>query len=629
MSANPETGLEVRPTGSRLDLINATISSIAEHGLSALTSAKIARAAGHTAASINFHFGSKEALLIATLREVSEEYADVTEAVLAEAGDDALKGLLGIIDASLSPQLSDSRKVAVWYAFLAESSAREEYQRICGDRDDAFCAAVTRRCTALIAAREAEPRPDADAVSLGLTGVIDQLWQGILFDGDAFDREAGKRQCRAYLSSVFPWLLNQIAAPATVAKPVRSPRPQDAADAGLRYTLPAWVYRNEEFHELEKEHLLLPGWQIVCHVSEIAKAGDYVSFDFLGQRGFVVRDDSGAVRAFHNVCSHRAHAVVAGDRGHCNKFLTCMYHGWTYHLDGRNRSVSAPDTFPRFDRSKFGLKPIELEVYQGMVFVRFRTGGASVAALMQPYHAELEHYRMEQMVPLDELWVHDLEIDWKNVVENYVEDYHFPIGHPGLSALMEPQYDREVRPEGTMRLSHRMRKEPLASSWSAVRYAAFLPTIEHLPEDMRRRWTYFGLFPNVYFDIYPEWLDFFHVVPTGPGRVRIRARSFGFPDDRREMRAARFLCARLNARVQAEDEILTRSVQQGLASGAYGQGILSDKEVVLGGFQDWIRERIPVARLAQAPPRGTVAARDAALRSSAVGGHSAAQVKPA
>jgi len=142
------------------------------------------------------------------------------------------------------------------------------------------------------------------------------------------------------------------------------------------------------------------------------------------------------VRAFHNVCSHRAHAVVSGDRGHCSKFLTCMYHGWTYHLDGRNRSISAPDTFPRFDRSKFGLKPIELEVYQGMVFVRFRTGGPGVAALMQPYHAELEHYRMDQMVPLDELWVHDLEIDWKNVIENYVEDYHFPIGHPGLSALM-------------------------------------------------------------------------------------------------------------------------------------------------------------------------------------------------
>ncbi len=63
------------------------------------------------------------------------------------------------------------------------------------------------------------------------------------------------------------------------------------------------------------------------------------------------------------------------------------------------------------------------------------------------------------------------------------------------------------------------------------------------------------------------------------------------------MKAARFLCARLNARVQAEDEILTRSVQRGLASGAYTQGILSDKEIVLAGFQDWIRERLPVTQL--------------------------------
>src|SRR6188472_4364005 len=128
MSANPETGLEVRPTGSRLDLINATISSIAEHGLSALTSAKIAGAAGHTAASINFHFGSKEALLLATLREVSEEFAQAMETVLAEAAGDPWRSLLGVIDTSLSPRLSDSRKIAVWYAFLAESNARDDYQ---------------------------------------------------------------------------------------------------------------------------------------------------------------------------------------------------------------------------------------------------------------------------------------------------------------------------------------------------------------------------------------------------------------------------------------------------------------------------------------------------------------------
>jgi hypothetical protein len=67
------------------------------------------------------------------------------------------------------------------------------------------------------------------------------------------------------------------------------------------------------------------------------------------------------------------------------------------------------------------------------------------------------------------------------------------------------------------------------------------------------------------------------------------------------MKAARFFCARLNSRVQQEDEVLTASVQRGLESGAYTQGILSSKEVVLAGFQDWIRARIPAANCVEPP----------------------------
>ena len=614
MSANPESSVDLRPSGSKLDLINAAVTAISRHGLAELTSAKIASEAGHTAASINFHFGNKESLLLATLREVSEEFADVLASALIEAGEEPLQRLLAVIDASLSRRLSDAHKVAVWYAFLAQSNARKDYQVICGERDASYCETVTTLCRKLIADHSSSVWPDADAVSLGLTGLIDQQWQSILFDGDALDRDAAKRQCRAYLCSVFPWLAERIqaAAPAKGVAQARDEHADVEAGSALKYTLPAWLYHNEEFHELEKEKLFLPSWQIVCHVSEVPKVGDYVSFEFFGRRGLVVRDESGALRAFNNVCAHRAHAVVSGERGNCAKFLTCAYHGWTYHLDGRNRSVSNADSFPKFDRSKFGLKPLELEVFCGFVFIRYQAGGESVAERMAPHVAELAHYRIEEMVPLDDLWVHDVDIDWKNLVENYVEDYHFPMGHPGLSALMEAQYDRETYPGGTMRLSHHMREKPL-KNWSAERYAKFLPVIEHLPEGMRRRWTYIGLYPNVYFDIYPEWLDFFQLVPLGAGRTRIRARSFGFPDDRREMKATRWLCTRLNSRVQAEDEILTESVQRGLSSGAYTRGILSDKEVVLAGFQDWIRARLPVTQLIEPPSRGSVANRNAAL----------------
>jgi phenylpropionate dioxygenase-like ring-hydroxylating dioxygenase large terminal subunit len=610
MAANLEPSTDVRPTGSKLDLIQATVAAISQHGLSELTSAKIAAVAGHTAATVNFHFGSKEALLLATLREVSEEFADVMARVVEEAGEDDLRALLGIVDASLGRGLADSHRIAVWYAFLSESKARGDYQRICGARDAAWGRMVMDFCKHLIAARgNASPWPDAEAVAHGLMGLIDQQWQCILFEGDAFDREAARRQCRAYLCSVFPWLAPRIEALAPAR--ARPAAPAAAIDPAITLTLPAWIYHNDEFHELEREQLFLSSWQIVGHQSEIPEAGDYRTFEFFGRRGFVVRGKDGVIRAFHNVCAHRAHAVVAGDSGRCATHLTCMYHGWTYHLDGRNRSVSAPDTFPKFDRARYGLKPIELENFMGFLFVRFRGGEPSVAERMAPHAAELAHYRLDQMVPLDGTWTRELPIDWKNVIENYVEDYHFPMGHPGLSALMEAEYDRESCPGGTMRLSHHMREQPLRS-WSAERYAKILPVIEHLPEGMRRRWTYFGLYPNVFFDIYPEWMGYFHVLPLGAGRTLIRARSFGFKDDRREMKAARWLCSRLNSRVQAEDEVLTESVQRGLASGAYTQGILSSKEVVLAGFQDWIRGRLPVTRLVEAPAKGTMAERNVA-----------------
>src|ERR1044072_3594870 len=166
MSAPLET-TEQRPAGSRPDPIHATVDAVARHGLSELTSAKIASIAGHSAASINFHFGSKEALLLATLREVSEEFAGAMARVIEEAGGDDLRALLGIVEASLGRALSDSHKIAVWYAFLAETKARGDYQRICGERDSAWSRMVIDLCKRLIAARGNGARPDAEAVGPG------------------------------------------------------------------------------------------------------------------------------------------------------------------------------------------------------------------------------------------------------------------------------------------------------------------------------------------------------------------------------------------------------------------------------------------------------------------------------
>jgi len=375
---------------------------------------------------------------------------------------------------------------------------------------------------------------------------------------------------------------------------------------GVVYTLPSWVYSNDEFFALEAEAIHRRAWQFVCHVSDIPEPGDFETMDLLSDRALVIRGEDGQVRAFHNVCRHRAHAVVNGRSGHCDGLIRCPYHGWAYAFDGRNKGVSQRDTFARVDQVSLGLAPIDVEIYGGFVFIRFAPGESSVAETMAPIATEFAAYRTEDMVVQSELWEEVHDTDWKNIVENYVEDYHFPTGHAGLAALMEADYDRDSFPTGAMRLSHRMRERP-RKNWSAERYAAALPVYEHLPEDMRRRWSYFGMFPGVYLDMFPENMDFFHVVPLGPGKSMLRSRYYGLPDDRRETRVAKYLNLRINNRVQDEDNALTASVQRGLASSAYELGILSGKEVIVKGFQDWIRERIPAARLRKAPESGELA----------------------
>jgi phenylpropionate dioxygenase-like ring-hydroxylating dioxygenase large terminal subunit/AcrR family transcriptional regulator len=591
----------------RGQLIAGAIAAIAEHGLSNVTLAKVAAGAGLTAASVNFHFTSKEALLLATLRQLGEDF-DAATAVAVEAGrEDPGAGLLALIDVMLDPVLADPAKVAVWYAFIAESRARADYLQVCGELDRRYyelvCTLFARLFDETAAAGAAGVVADPNALAGGLVGLLEGQWQEILFKGESFDRAAARNLCLAYLASVCP---------ARFEMPARARAVEPAGAAGPTETLPAWTYESAEFFALERERIFLPSWQIVGHVSDMPTAGDYLTFEQLGERAFVIRGKDGELRAFHNVCRHRAHAVVMGEHGTCKRAITCPYHGWTYELDGRLKGIPAAETFPPFDKAAYGLRALDVEVYLGFIFIRFAGGGPSVAERLAPYSEELAHYRFEDMVATEEMWSEEIAVDWKNAVDNYLEDYHCLTCHPGLAALMERDYDREVAPGGASRLSHRMKETP-RRFWSVRHYRKLVPAFAHLPDELRRRWTYITLFPNVSFDVFADKMDFFQFVPVAPGRCLLRGRTYGLPDERRETRAARYLSHRINRRVQDEDNALTLSVQGGLRSSAYDVGLLSDKEVVVKGFQDWIRARLPVAKLPIAPPAGTVARRNREL----------------
>ena len=111
-----------------------------------------------------------------------------------------------------------------------------------------------------------------------------------------------------------------------------------AAEAGTETVargLPAWVYRDETFHRLEHQRVLLPAWQVVCHVNDIPEPGDYRLLDFLARPIVVLRGNDGQVNAFYNLCRHRAARLLDGDgdgwSGRCERGrIVCPYHAWSY-----------------------------------------------------------------------------------------------------------------------------------------------------------------------------------------------------------------------------------------------------------------------------------------------------------
>lgn len=366
-------------------------------------------------------------------------------------------------------------------------------------------------------------------------------------------------------------------------------------------SLPGWLYRDPEYFEVEMDRLIRPSWQIVCHDSDIAASGDWRSLDYLGESILVVRGEDGEARAFSNVCRHRGSRVVSGEAG-CAKRLTCPYHAWTYALDGRLIGVPRKSDYPGLDTERLGLVPIELERWHGFLFVRLASGGPSVAEMMAPFEDEIGLYRFEALEAIGRITLRPRPVNWKNVADNYSDGLHINVAHPGLTRLFGQGYGIAAE-EHVDRMYGDLLDRP-SSNPSERAYQSMLPEVEHLPESHRRRWLYFKLWPNVAFDIYPDQVDFMQFLPISPTQTLIREISYAIPDDRREMRAARYLNWRINRRVNAEDSALIEGVQLGMASANYTPGPLGESEVCLRSFARKLRRIIPEASLDRPPPPG-------------------------
>jgi carnitine monooxygenase subunit len=380
-----------------------------------------------------------------------------------------------------------------------------------------------------------------------------------------------------------------------------TPPPGHDLDPLDGWSLPAWTYSDPEFFELEKERVFASAWQVVCHESDVPNAGDWHALDYIGESVIVVRGRDLALRAFANVCRHRGSRLLDGTSG-CAKKLVCPYHAWTYDLDGTLAAVPDSASYPGLDKAGHGLAPLAIEVWRGFIFVRLVDKGPSVAEMMAPYEAMIEPYHFEDLRALGRITFRPRDVNWKNIGDNYSDGLHITVAHPGLTRLFGKSYGVEAE-EHVDRMWGELQDQPSAR-WSERAYQRLLPPVPHLPDDRQHRWMYFKLWPNVAFDIYPDQIDFMQWLPISPTESLIREIGYAIPDERREMRAARYLNWRINRQVNAEDTALIARVQQGMASRSFSVGPLSEKEVCLRHFCRGMRALIPEARHERRPPAG-------------------------
>jgi TetR/AcrR family transcriptional repressor of bet genes len=186
----------------QVQLIQATIRSIAKHGLSDTTIATVAREAGLSQGIINLHFQSKERLLLETLSYVVDEYKTRWEKAFARAGEASADRLFALVEVDFHPSLCDRNKLALWFAFWSETKSRPTYRKLCAERDRGYDQMMRKLCADVVS--EGGYDVDPEIAARGLAAMTEGLWLDMLLSPRSMTRQQALEVSLSYLRSLFP-----------------------------------------------------------------------------------------------------------------------------------------------------------------------------------------------------------------------------------------------------------------------------------------------------------------------------------------------------------------------------------------------------------------------------------------
>ncbi|HEY2909073.1 MAG TPA: SRPBCC family protein [Gemmataceae bacterium] len=327
-------------------------------------------------------------------------------------------------------------------------------------------------------------------------------------------------------------------------------------------TIPSIWYTSTDVYARERECVFAGSWQVVGRTEQVQQPGSYLTANISGEPILVVRGGDGVLRAFFNVCRHRAAPIVNDECGTATK-LRCRYHGWTYDLAGNLRGTPEFEGVQDFRKEEMGLPPVAVAEWGPFVFVNLGSTGQETCATLPNYLKPLADW-VESRDAFAKLKWHarksyDLSCNWKVYVDNYLDGgYHVNTVHPGLAGVLDYREYRTICDGNTVLQSSPMKAADGAAGRTRTGDLA----------------AYWWLWPNFMLNFYSGVMDTNLVLPLGVDRCRV-VFDFYFA----EGTDARFVADSVAVadQVQAEDMGICEDVQRGLNSRSYTTGRFSVK----------------------------------------------------
>jgi glycine betaine catabolism A len=296
---------------------------------------------------------------------------------------------------------------------------------------------------------------------------------------------------------------------------------KSSIEAPFASTLPGRHYYDPAIYRLEQERIFAQMWVCVGLADRVPNPGSYVVVSLAGESVVVVRGADGALRAFLNVCRHRGARLCSAETGQIRGAFQCRYHAWSYGLDGR--LVGAPNVLNAagFDRSAWGLHPVALDSWEGMIWLNLSEDPCPLGDQIGPAIVE----RFGDVVTFNQYCVgtlktaktigYEVAANWKLVVENFMECYHCAPIHPELVRLIP-----DFRMGGAYQQArgHEFASDVDAFTLNGMSNRPVFPSLR--PDDRRR---YYGMVvrPNVFVNCFPDHVLIHLLQPDGPTRSRV------------------------------------------------------------------------------------------------------------